>query len=87
MIKNKVEQLNNPYGQVTYETFRARRQAFVDKTGIIESLDDEGTTPYPVLLVQDASARAPSSRCSSASMIFHTKTDMIKSSQKRKFMP
>ena len=50
MIKNKVEQLNNPYGQVTYETFRARRQAFVDKTGIIESLDDEGMTPYPVLL-------------------------------------
>ena len=50
MIKNKVEQLNNPYGQVTYEKFRARRQAFVDKTGIIESLDDEGMTPYPVLL-------------------------------------
>ena len=50
MIKNKVEQLNNPYGQVTYEKFRARRQAFVDKTGIIESLDDEEMTPYPVLL-------------------------------------
>ena len=50
MSKDKVELLNTPYGQVAYETFRARRLAFADKSGIIEFLDDEGMTPYPVLL-------------------------------------
>ena len=50
MSKNKVELLNTPYGQVAYETFRARRLAFADKSGIIGFLDDEGMTPYPVLL-------------------------------------
>ena len=50
MGKDKVELLNIPYGQVAYETFRARRLAFADKSGIIEFLDDEGMTPYPVLL-------------------------------------
>ena len=50
MGKDKVELLNIPYGQVAYETFRARRLAFADKSGIIGFLDDEGMTPYPVLL-------------------------------------
>ena len=50
MSKDKVELLNTPYGQVAYETFRARRLAFADKSGIIGFLDDEGMTPYPVLL-------------------------------------
>ena len=50
MSKDKVELLNIPYGQVAYETFRARRLAFADKSGIIGFLDDEGMTPYPVLL-------------------------------------
>ena len=40
MSKDKVELLNTPYGQVAYETFRARRLAFADKSGIIEFLDD-----------------------------------------------
>ena len=35
---------------MAYETFRARRLAFADKSGIIEFLDDEGMTPYPILL-------------------------------------
>lgn len=50
MGKDKVELLNIPYGQVAYETFRAKRLAFADKSGIIGFLDDEGMTPYPVLL-------------------------------------
>ena len=50
MNENTVKLLNNPYGQVSYETFRADRRAFADKSSIIQSLDKEDMTPYPVLL-------------------------------------
>ncbi len=50
MNKDTVKLLNNPYGQVNYESFRADQHAFADKSAIIESLDDKGMTPYPVLL-------------------------------------
>jgi hypothetical protein len=50
MIENKTELLNNPYGQVSYETFRNAGLAFADKSGLIESLDNHKMTPYPVLL-------------------------------------
>ena len=50
MNENTVKLLNNPYGQVSYETFRADRRAFADKSAIIQSLDKEDMTPYPVLL-------------------------------------
>ena len=50
MIEDKIELFNNPYGQVSYETFRNSRLAFVDKSSLIESLDNKKMTPYPVLL-------------------------------------
>ncbi len=50
MIENKIELLNNPYGQVSYETFRNAGLAFADKSSLIESLDNHKMTPYPVLL-------------------------------------
>ena len=50
MSEDKVILLNNPYGQVTYEVFREARKGFADKSSLIISLEDEGMTPYPVLL-------------------------------------
>ena len=50
MSKNKVKLLNNPYGQVSYETFAAGKHTFADKSGLTESLESENMTPYPVLL-------------------------------------
>ena len=50
MSEDRAELLNNPYGQVNYETFRDADLAFADKTGIIKALDDSSMSPYPVLL-------------------------------------
>ena len=50
MSENRAELLNNPYGQVNYETFRDADLAIADKTGIIKALDDSSMSPYPVLL-------------------------------------
>ena len=50
MGKNKVKLLNNPYGVSAYETFVTERRAMVDKSGIIEFLEDDNMTPFPVLL-------------------------------------
>ncbi len=50
MSEDKIALLNNPYGQVTYEKFRNSGLAFADKSSVIESLDKEEMTPYPVLL-------------------------------------
>ena len=50
MGENKVKLLSNPYGQVNYETLAVGKQAFADKSGLIESLEEENMTPYPVLL-------------------------------------
>ncbi len=50
MNEDRTELLNNPYGQVTYETFRNSELAFADKSNLIESLDNKKMTPYPVLL-------------------------------------
>ena len=87
MGKDKVELLNIPYGQVAYETFRARRLAFADKSGIIEFLDDEGMTPYPVLLRPRRFGKSTFVQMLKCFTIFHIKTGMMKSFQQRKFMP
>ncbi len=50
MSETEVKLLNSPYGVVAYENFKLRNRAFADKSGMIKSLDDEGMTPYPVLL-------------------------------------
>ncbi len=50
MNEDKIQLLNNPYGQVTYEKFRQSGLAFADKSSVIESLDNAEMTPYPVLL-------------------------------------
>lgn len=50
MSEDKVELLSTPYGEVAYESFRELGFAFADKSGLIESLEEENMTPYPVLL-------------------------------------
>ena len=50
MGENKVKLLSNPYGQVNYETLAVGKQAFADKSCLIESLEEKNMTPYPVLL-------------------------------------
>ncbi|MBP3749808.1 MAG: AAA family ATPase [Ruminobacter sp.] len=50
MAEESVKLLNSPYGVVAYESFKLRNRAFADKSGIILHLDDDGMTPYPVLL-------------------------------------
>ena len=50
MSEDKVKLLSNPYGQVNYETLAVGKQAFADKSGLIESLEEKNMTPYPVLL-------------------------------------
>ncbi len=50
MNEDKIQLLNNPYGQVAYEKFRNSGLAFADKSSVIESLDNAEMTPYPVLL-------------------------------------
>ena len=42
--------LNNPYGQVSFDTFRQEDRAFVDKSLVIKYLDDNAMSKYPVLL-------------------------------------
>lgn len=50
MSEAEVRLLNSPYGVVLYESFKLQNRAFADKSKIILDLDDEGMTPYPVLL-------------------------------------
>ena len=50
MSDSTVTLLNNPYGQVSYASFRQDKQAFVDKSLMIKYLDDRGMSYYPVLL-------------------------------------
>ncbi|WP_019001927.1 AAA family ATPase [Succinimonas amylolytica] len=50
MSEHQDELLNNPYGQVSYETFRDADLAIADKTDVIKALDDSSMSPYPVLL-------------------------------------
>ena len=50
MSESTVKLLNNPYGQVTFDLFRQKNKAFVDKSLMIKYLDDKGTSRYPVLL-------------------------------------
>ena len=50
MSDSTVKILNKPDGQVTFNLFRRDEQAFVDKTQMIENLDDKSTSKYPVLL-------------------------------------
>ena len=50
MSESTVTLLNNPYGQFTFDLFRKKVQAFVDKSLSIKYLDDNGTSKYPVLL-------------------------------------
>ena len=50
MSGTKVKLLNSPYGIVAYESFKLRNRAFADKSVMIRNLDEDGMTPYPVLL-------------------------------------
>ena len=50
MSESTVTLLNNPYGQFTFDLFRKKVQAFVDKSLSIKYLDDNGTSKSPVLL-------------------------------------
>ncbi len=50
MSDAKAELLSNPYGEVAYETFREEGRAFVDKSSVIEALEDKNTPLYPILL-------------------------------------
>ncbi len=50
MSENTVTLLNNPYGQVTFDLFRQKNKAFVDKSLMIKYLDDDSMSLYPVLL-------------------------------------
>ena len=50
MSETTVTLLNNPYGQVTFDLFRQKNKAFVDKSLMIEYLDDDSMSLYPVLL-------------------------------------
>ena len=50
MSETTVTLLNNPYGQVTFDLFRQKNKAFVDKSLMIKYLDDDSMSLYPVLL-------------------------------------
>ena len=50
MSESTVTLLNNPYGQVTFDLFRQKNKAFVDKSLMIKYLDDDSMSLYPVLL-------------------------------------
>ncbi len=50
MSEEKVALLSIPYGEVVYETFRELGRAFVDKSSVINALDDADTPLYPILL-------------------------------------
>ena len=50
MSESTVKLLNNPYGQVTFDLFRQKNKAFVDKSLMIKYLDDDSMSLYPVLL-------------------------------------
>ncbi|SFK51231.1 hypothetical protein SAMN04487865_10957, partial [Succinivibrio dextrinosolvens] len=41
MSETTVTLLNNPYGQVTFDLFRQKNKAFVDKSLMIKYLDDD----------------------------------------------
>ena len=50
MTESTVTLLNNPYGQASYDLFRQKNKAFVDKSLMIKYLDDDSMSLYPVLL-------------------------------------
>ena len=50
MSEDKVELLNTPYGEVTYESFRELGFAFVDKSAAIKEMESKNMSRYPVLL-------------------------------------
>ncbi len=50
MPESTVKLLNSPYGVAAFGTFRRHNRAFADKSGMIQDLDDDRMTPYPVLL-------------------------------------
>ena len=50
MSESIVTLLNNPYGKSSFEELRLKNRAFVDKSLMIKSLDDDSTSDYPVLL-------------------------------------
>jgi len=50
MSESTVKLLNNPYGQASFDLFRQKNKAFVDKSLSIKYLDDKGMSKYPVLL-------------------------------------
>ena len=50
MSESTVNLLNNPYGKVSFDTFRIKNRAFVDKSLSIKFLDDDSMSDYPVLL-------------------------------------
>ena len=50
MSESTVTLLNNPYGKVSFDLLRKNNQAYVDKSLIIKSLDDNSMSWYPVLL-------------------------------------
>ncbi|WP_164954416.1 AAA family ATPase [Succinivibrio dextrinosolvens] len=50
MSESTVKLLNNPYGQVSFDSFRLKNRAFADKSLVIKYLDDDSMSLYPVLL-------------------------------------
>jgi len=50
MSESTVTLLNNPYGQASFDLFRQKNKAFVDKSLSIKYLDDDSMSLYPVLL-------------------------------------
>ena len=50
MSDSSVALQNNPYGKSSFEDFRLKNRAFVDKSEIIKYLDNDSMTDFPVLL-------------------------------------
>ncbi len=50
MSDSENQLLKSPYGQVTFESMRRRNLALVDKSRMIETLESDVMTVYPVLL-------------------------------------
>lgn len=86
MSESTVNLLNNPYGKVSFDTFRIKNRAFVDKSLSIKFLDDDSMSDYPVLLRPRRLASLPLYRCSSATMTFPTRIDMRSCFLEQRFM-
>lgn len=84
MSESTVTLLNNPYGQFTFDLFRKKVQAFVDKSLSIKYLDDNGTSKYPVLLLRFVLANLLLSVCLSATtdISYHDRYDELFSGTK-----